>query len=159
MTNLKQIRHKRQLSITPAEAIVNHAIQSGVQFDHAVTLTFPNEPFDHIQAERVFGVFMRYLNERCYRRGFRSGKNRVKVFAIQEGLQYKRNHYHCALQKPIHLSEDEFKKRIKKCWIKATKDCHAIVDIQEYYSSGWLDYITKEIGLRDNTGISGHCYY
>ena len=159
MTKLEKIRRKLQLTSTPAEAIVNHAIQSGIQFDHAVTLTFPNEPFDHIQAERIFGVFMQYLNERCYRRGFRSGKNRVKVFAIQEGLRHKRNHYHCALQRPIHLSEDEFTKRILKCWIKATKDCHAIVDIQEYYSSGWLGYITKEVRPLDTTGISEHCYW
>ena len=159
MTNLEKIRRKLQLSITPAEALASQIINSGIQFDHAVTLTFPNEPFDHIQAERYFGIFMQYLNERCFRRGFRSGKNRVKVFAIQEGFQYKRNHYHCAVQRPLHLSEDEFKKRIKKCWIKATKDCHAIVDIGEYYSSGWLEYIMKEIGHRDTTGISEHCYW
>ena len=162
MTKLEKIRRKLQLTMSPAEAIINHVAQSGVDFDYAVTLTFPHEPFDHIQAERIFGVFMHYLNERCAekRRDYQRKKNRVKVFAMQEGQQqHKRRHYHCALHRPGHLTAQELEQRLKKCWIKATKDCHAVIDIREYYSSGWLDYITKELRQADNTNISEHCYW
>lgn len=158
MTKLEFIRSKLDIANTPAEEMVNHAIQRGVQFDYAVTLTFPNKPFDHTQAERIFGVFMHYLNERCYRRAYKSGKRRINVFAIQEGLRYKRNHYHCAFEKPQFLSDINFWIHIYTCWGKATGDKLAIVDIKNYYSIGWLKYITKEIGLLDNTGISEHCY-
>ncbi len=138
---------------------MNHIAAQGIQFDYAVTLTFPKEPRDYIEAERHFGVFMRYLNERCYRRKFRRGEQRVTVLAIQEGMKHKRNHFHCALQRPSHLTDIEFKRRIHKSWTKVTFDPLALMKIDEYYSLGWLNYITKEVEYLDSTSISEHCHW
>jgi len=160
MTKLELIKRKLQLKFTPAEAVINQIAQKRIQFTDAITLTFPNEPYDHIQGERIFGVFMHYLNERCYRRSYKRKEKRLSVFAVQEGQQtYRRRHFHCAIKRPGRLSEDEFSERITKCWVKATKNRYAIVDIRDYNDSGWLDYITKEVKQSDTTSISEHCYW
>ena len=134
---------------------------SGVDFTHAVTLTFADELNDRIVAERRFGVFMHMLNGKLFRRAYTNGNKRLEVFAVLEGLQstYKRLHYHCAIRFPDHASARRVREEVQHCWNKANKASECRVDVRPCISAGWIEYLTKELKMLDSTSISEHCHF
>jgi hypothetical protein len=157
---MQEIRKKLGPKNAVEASWIDCLVKTGLDFDLALTLTFAYQQDDRIRAERIFGVFMHYLNERCYRRAFSTESNRLKLAATLEGFgSNKRPHYHVAIVKPEYLSDKAFKKRVRFCWKKANKSKLAITDCEEYENTGWLEYICKELQLGNTDAISEHCYW
>ena len=100
------------------------------------------EKLDDISASQNFRHFMNILNSALYGNAFKRHQKRLGVVPILENSLNNRLHYHLILECPKVISEDDFKKLIETCW-KKTKFGYGQTDIQNIYSGGWVDYITK----------------
>lgn len=155
---------------------------------HAITLTFSKEEKDEIIAERTLGVCLAYLNARLFRRAYKNGKKKLRVFVTQEGRTSSsvRTHYHLAIEVPEYVSKRRLREEIQYCWDKANKtrethrDLERIaqkegmsvkevfrygtvrknrVDIKPCRDIGWIGYEIKEANLNDTGCISQHCSF
>ena len=85
---------------------------------------------------------MNVLNCSVYGNGYKRYQKRLGVVPVLENSANNRLHYHLVLECPKVISEDDFKKLIENCW-KKTKFGYGEIDVQNIYSGGWIDYITK----------------
>ena len=100
------------------------------------------ERLDSISASQNFRHFMNILNSRLYGNAFKRHQKRLGVVPILENSLNNRLHYHLILECPKVISNDDFKQLIEICW-KKTKFGYGQTDVQNIYSGGWVDYITK----------------
>ena len=99
---------------------------------------------DEARASTNLNVFLKDLNKMIFKNAFVRYNKRLKVIAVLEGNQNvgERLHYHLAIERPDRFSFSEFKDMIVGCW-KRTIWANEILDIQEMFSDGWLNYIAK----------------
>jgi hypothetical protein len=149
------LRKNMQADAALRETVADWLVGESDDYTHSVTPTFPYEPRDSDEAERILGRFKKYLNKECFRRP-KTPDAHVKMAVVQEGQRFaKRIHYHCAMRKPDKFTNREFERRIKKAWRNAVRNYKARIDIQPY-AKGWLPYITKEVSRTNTSGISQH---
>jgi len=114
---------------------------------HAVTLTFKRYRDD---TKQVWGipiikdslkVFLSILNQNAF--GKHAKKNNLCIMSavvIGTGTYNDHPHAHLALQKPTHLSWEEFRELILKT-IKTRSWVDSEFTIDAYESDGWLEYM------------------
>ena len=73
-------------------------------------------PIDGRQCSRAFNHFMNCLNRKVYRNAFYRHGKRLRVIPILEKELYGAYHWHCSLERPIHLSEFRFMFLVKETW-------------------------------------------
>lgn len=147
------------MTINVQTQILCHLKGLNVNWGKALTLTFPRNIKSTHEAEKIFGTFVHYLNERLVGKQYRTtGKPSLKLFASLEGARSgKKLHYHVALEQPSNKDDAYIKRVVKKCWAKANRCKISILHIQDYNDSGWLEYICKEINNNNTDAISQHC--
>jgi hypothetical protein len=117
---------------------------SEASFDHAVTLTAPEEYSDREHASLVVRFFMNRINRALLKHRYKRHNESVAVFPTIE-CKNKRIHVHAAMRCPDHVCPTEFARAIERCWKAANKGARfAIVDVQPMRDSGWIEYICKE---------------
>lgn len=188
MKELLLLRKKLRYEIEALNMLEEWICNARVEFTHAVTLTFAKKEIDRVVAERVFGLFLHYLNERIYRRAFKSRNKKLKVAAVVEGLKddQKRLHYHFAIKVPKFVSDRRVREEIQYCWDKANKtrenegdliwfskkSGEALsdvwkcgfkrenrIEVKPFSNNGWINYIAKEFNINNMDCISEHCYF
>lgn len=128
-------------------------------YTHAVTLTFPFDIKDELEAENYIAKFTKYLNKRCCRR-VRCDADKVKIAIVFEGVNSNdRIHVHCAIRSPEKLTYKVFGSLIKYSWRKSVKNKQAKTDVKQYNNNGWLGYITKQFTTTKTNGISQYCNF
>ena len=100
------------------------------------------QKLDSINSSQNIRHFMNILNSSLYGNAFKRHKRCLGVVPVLENSLSNRLHYHLILECPKVIPEDDFKKLIDSCW-KKTKFGYGEIDIQNIYSDGWIDYITK----------------
>lgn len=100
------------------------------------------EKLDDINASQNFRHFMNLLNCSVYGNAYKRYQRRLGVVPVLENSLNNRLHYHLVLERPAVIALNEFKEIIACCWEK-TKFGYGEIDIQNIYSDGWIDYITK----------------
>lgn len=188
MNKLKVLRDELNYEYVDINLLEAWVCGIDVNFTHAVTLTFAKNESDRVIAERVFGVFLHYLNERIYRRAYRNKSKRLKVAAVLEGLKknHQRLHFHLAIEIPNYITQRCLREELQFCWDKANKtrenDSSLLwlakqkgmtlaevvkyetkrnnrVDIDRFSSNGWINYIAKEFHITNMDCRSEHCYF
>ena len=118
-------------------------------FTHAVTLNLKKFHYKYGVAnnkwiaERTGKHVLNSLNREIFRHKYRKGQRSIGgVVALEQGEHGEMWHLHCAFAMPSNMKPEEFETVIKKVahsldWIKGA------VHIQDVYSDGWLEYITK----------------
>ena len=100
------------------------------------------EKLDDINACQNFRHFMNLLNCSVYGNAYKRYQRRLGVVPVLENSLNNRLHYHLVLERPAFIALNEFKEIIACSWGK-TKFGYGEIDIQNIYSDGWIDYITK----------------
>lgn len=120
----------------------------------ALTLTMKQRDgfsrLDKIEARKNFRHFMNVLSQRAFGTAYRRFGKRLGVLPVLETSLSGRLHYHAFIENPY---EDLEKIRDETCiaWQK-TRWGYNEIDVQNVYSDGWLDYITKANSL-DNIDV------
>jgi hypothetical protein len=114
---------------------------------HAVTLTFKRyeqdtkKPWSMPIIKKSTKVFLNILNQNAF--GKHAKKNNLCIMSavvIGTGTYNDHPHAHLALQRPSHLSWEEFRELILKT-IKTRSWVDSEFTIDPYESDGWLEYM------------------
>jgi hypothetical protein len=113
----------------------------------AVTLTMKQRvesmELDSIACSRNFNHFSNRLNKAILRNSFTRYGNRIPMIAVLEKSYSQRYHYHTMIDRPDHVTRDEFKEVVCDCWNR-TLWGYRENDFQfDGSTAGWIDYITK----------------
>jgi len=138
-------------NVTQTE-LMDWAAKSGVQFDYAVTQTFPDDVQKIETARRRFTKFRDRLDRMLFGNQFRRKGRCVAMipFTHHNG----KLHYHVSMQRPAHISPSDFEEAIRQCWHAVHKFApFVIVDIRPMYSLGWVGYSGKEASERSTEAI------
>lgn len=97
--------------------------------------------------------FFHILNKLIWKNEYKNGKNNLKsISVVEDGFGKKHTHLHCAVGNfPRNFNFKDLPRLVKK----ASKECFEI-DVQhkeDIADSGWIEYITKEIGKRDTDKV------
>lgn len=117
---------------------VTLTMKQGVEYDF----------LDNIKAYGNFKHFMNFLNKKIYGNAFKRFQKRISVVPVLERSSEGRLHFHLTLEKPQRIKQKDYEVMIVECW-KKTKFGHRQIDIQNIYSDGWNDYITKLVRKED----------
>lgn len=122
-------------------------------WDHPVEVTLTMKqalpkPFRRLTpetAQQNFGHFMNLLNADMHGKAFKRHGRRCKVIPVQEGSETKRLHYHAIIDRPGHVSAEDFITAINKAWSKTDWAYGRtwIVPSTNAISDGFLAYMTK----------------
>lgn len=132
-----------------------------LRMTHAVTLTYDNkklhrylkvcDPSTHTQTkhwlvQKNYREFLKHLNSYCLNTAFKKHGMQVPVYGLLDGLESgKTPHYHCAMQKPKHMSDRRFAKIINKCWKQVSFTGYQI-DVRKITTAdGWAGYLGDKI--------------
>ena len=170
MTNTTSLKYRQT-----KEETINWVLSKNIDWDYAITLTFPVAASSKEAAERLFGTFMTYVNKTYTRR---RSNHQLTVFAVLEGNGLNRRyHYHLSLKCPLHiphksfvkcvlknwrkvnkhyyeerarqkypnLESDEYKNAIKRMTYKHWSNQKRMCDIKDYTGNGWIHYICKDL--------------
>ena len=144
--------------LLPQKEMLKFIKQKQAELGWAVTLTFNKEPASRMEAEKLFTKYVRQLNERFFRRAYKNGKMRLKLFAVSEDKKGKgRLHYHCAIEKPSHISHSKFEHLCRKCWFRVNNGLWSKTEIKPC-DDGWIAYSLKELTPTNTDIISEHTY-
>jgi len=155
---LQTLKINEEKLARPQKDMMKFIKQKQAELGCAVTLTFKHEPANRTVAEKIFEKYIRQLNERVYRRAYRSGQAKLKLFAVSEDKKGKgRLHYHCAIEKPPHISNSKFERLCRKCWFRANNGFWSKTEIKPC-DDGWIEYSLKELTLTNTDIISEHTY-
>jgi len=124
----------------------------------ALTLTskqFSNgSPLDKDKITRDIRYFMNRLNQKVYGKAYLRFKKCLFVIPIIEGNEYIRLHTHMVIERPRHLSSEEFENLIRENWSKTVYGYNNIKFKPSYSYTGWVDYMLKHKskgeGLQDS---------
>jgi hypothetical protein len=101
---------------------------------------------------RVARHFKRKLEHEIFGNAARRYNKRLKWLTVLEGERTNKNlHLHIATNMPKHIKWNEIDGLVTKakCYVKELDTQHK-VDITD---SGWVDYITKEVGAKDTDNV------
>lgn len=106
-----------------------------------------------LDCERIAKRFIQKLNKEVFGNSAKRHNKSLKYLIVIEGERsYKQLHLHMAIGNlPIHIRFNEFDSLVKKAKIHVQEiDVQHKVDIAD---SGWMDYITKELGTKDTENV------
>lgn len=97
--------------------------------------------------------FMHILNKLIWKNSYKNKKSCLKTISVvEDGFGKKHTHIHCAIGNfPSDFKFRDLPRLVKK----ASNECFEI-DAQhkeDIADSGWIEYITKEIGKRDTDKV------
>ncbi|MDR6420254.1 hypothetical protein J2801_002505 [Paraburkholderia phenoliruptrix] len=135
-------------------------------FTHAVTLTMkPSrvvltsagqtvQRLTEIGAKENFRHFVKRLNASVYGSAAkRYGKTVYLIPVIEGAATGKQLHYHCMMGNFREGAQDgAVASSIRDAWLQ-THFGNYQIDVQRMYSDGWIDYITKEVGMGDADNV------
>lgn len=88
--------------------------------------------------------FVRHLGRYLLKRKYRYGHEKINaIVTLERGAEFRRWHIHLAIEKPKCCSTLEFTNAIRIV-CNRLEWCREDIEIKDYWSSGWLDYITKD---------------
>jgi hypothetical protein len=136
--------------------------ENACHFTHAVTLTL--KPYRTVindrgqirqaltvtEARRSFRLFLNLLNAAMFGHAAKRFKKSVAVIPVLEGQGTgKLLHYHCALGGfRDGMTEEQIRAVIVTLW-RSTHFGNNQIDITPMVTSGWMEYMGKEIGIQD----------
>lgn len=106
-----------------------------------------------LDCERIAKRFIQKLNKEIYGNSAKRHNKSLKYLVIVEGERtYKQLHLHMAIgDLPKHVRFNEFEGLVKKAKVRIEEiDTQHKVDIAD---SGWMEYITKELGTKDTENV------
>lgn len=113
---------------------------------YAVTFTMKQSnggfKLDDASASQNLRHFLNIVNQTAFGNSYRRFGKRVKVIPVIETSAWDRLHYHLSIEKPEHLTEEEFLHLIGSAW-RRTSLSRKELDIRKIYSDGWLKYCLK----------------
>jgi hypothetical protein len=113
----------------------------------AVTLTMKQRVgyihLDPIACSRDFHHFSNRLNKAILPNSFTRYGNRIPTIAVLEKSYSQRYHYHTMIDRPDHVTRDDFKDVIWDCWNRTLWGYREIDFKFDGSTAGWIDYITK----------------
>lgn len=156
MTKNEEIKKSTQ------EWMLLHALN----FTHAVTLTLKPyrevmtckgltiQRLTEIEAKENFRQFIRRLNTIVYGNAAKRFGAGVHVIPVIEGfVTGKLLHYHCMMGNFRAGADDALiASAIHATWLQ-TDFGNMQIDIQPLTADGWIDYITKEVGIGDADNV------
>lgn len=98
---------------------------------------------DESVASQNMRHFLNRMNKSILGSSGQRYRKRLLAVPCYEYDTNNRLHYHLLLKVPNHISMTQLHSLVLSNWMK-TKWGLWQIDLQETYSSGWLDYITKE---------------
>jgi hypothetical protein len=112
----------------------------------AVTLTVKDcisginayQGLSHTEAQKSFKQFLRMLKAEIYTKSQLRKQKRVRCIPI---LNFITLRYHLCIDKPSHLTAEEFASLIYACWMKTSFGDWS-VDVQPN-ASQWIEYIAR----------------
>lgn len=156
LTLLAELQKNKDKKVAEREIASKWLIgaSSTTAFTHEITLTFPLVPKHTYEAEKMYGIFKKRLNDRCFKK---RDVESIKMAVVLEGeISNKRLHYHCAISRPKHMTDDYFQRYINKTWCDVVGSKYARVEINKYTNDRWISYMTKEFDSRNTSVISEH---
>ncbi len=111
------------------------------KWDLFITLTFYNKVTDNV-ANKTLKTFLTHLSRKCYGRQ----KKRVECFAVLEHTA-NASHFHLTMNQPKHWCDVDFKKAVRKCWMKLKgTGVNNLLLKNNGKDKSWFEYIndTKE---------------
>jgi len=141
-------------------ATLDWMLQQADSYTHAITLTL--KPYRVVQTERGemrealtkdnakanMRHFINRVNNSMYGNAAKRYGKGISILAVIEGeATNKQLHYHCAIGNlPTTLNEQAIQSKITSAWHQ-TAFGNEQVHIQRMQTSGWLNYLGKEVGL------------
>jgi hypothetical protein len=128
----------------------------------AVTLTMKQSAFcqklDQNLATKNLRYFLRNLNRSYYGNAAQRYGKKLEVLAVLETSNWQRLHYHLLIKVPERTSPEQLTDAILLHWSKTDFAYNENV-IKPCYSTGWINYMLKNIGSTaeldiENTNIS-----
>lgn len=107
----------------------------------------------HSDCERIAQRFIQKLNKEIFGNSAKRHNKSLKYLVVIEGERtFKQLHLHMAIgDLPKHVRFNEFESHVKKVKLRVVEiDTQHKVDIAD---SGWMEYITKELGTKDTENI------
>jgi hypothetical protein len=112
----------------------------------AVTLTVKDRitgpgyycSLSHSEAQKNLKQFLRLLKAEIFTKSQLRNQNRVRCIPVLEFMALR---YHLCIDKPSHLTAEEFASLIYACWMKTSFGDWS-VDVQQG-ASQWIHYIAK----------------
>jgi len=98
---------------------------------------------DEDAASQNMRHFLNRINTSILGSAFSRYGKRLLAVPIYEYDDNENLHYHLLIKVPNHISKTQLQSLVLSNWMK-TKWGLWQIDLQETYSSGWLDYITKD---------------
>lgn len=134
--NQNKVRNPYSLTLTMKQKIEGETIFGGRFVD----------PLDGIKSQTNLRYFRNRLNKKIFGNSYYRFKKQLQMFSILERDTNHRFHYHLIIEKPDHLTDDEFKFLIWDSWNKTTFGYHQIhlVGLQLYDENYWFRYLIKK---------------
>jgi hypothetical protein len=160
--------HNQSLTHSQLErkAYLNWLLEDATSYTHAVTLTL--KPYrtvlspkgqlcialTPIEAQQNFQFFLKRLNASLFGNQVKRYGKSVSVLPVLEGDGRDHLlHYHCAIGNfPAALPQRGIQAKIIASWHQ-TPFGNDQVHIQPFRNSGWLSYIAKQIGTRNEDAV------
>lgn len=98
--------------------------------------------------------FLNRLNQKVYGKKFTRFNKCLSVIPVIEGNKDIRWHVHMAIEKPVHLTFEEFEKLIFENWSKTTYGYENVRIRPTYDYLGWIDYMLKNYSKVENLSDS-----
>ncbi len=109
------------------------------------------EKIDRIKVDRNTTHFFNRLNKKIYKNSFRRYGKKIRSFVTVGGDgDWVNYHLHMCLEKPNHVSYEQFCNLISECNSKTTFGNDS-KDIQPMYSDGWITYMMEQRTKTYNT--------
>lgn len=139
-------QHDRQYQ----QAFREYADFSGWNAPYAVTLTLRQSITNGLHrvgltpelAQQNLRHFLNMLNNQTLGSAFKNYGKAIPVIPVLEGGQFKRLHYHLAIDCPRDNLKEEFPQLVQRLWSR-TQWGYDEVDIQADADNGWISYMTK----------------
>jgi hypothetical protein len=138
--NTRERMERMAVTLTFKRSVLRHEPTTGRQFW---------ERLDGIKASRNVRHFLNRLNKAVYGAAFNRYGKQLRSLVVMEGGKEKRPHVHLEIERPAHVSVEEFERLILKCWGE-TAFGYDESKITRYSDDGWRDYILKVASKEDN---------
>ncbi|RUO76446.1 hypothetical protein [Pseudidiomarina taiwanensis] len=134
---------------------VTLTFKQGIKISESAGAAFVR--LDREKAEQNLRHFLNILNQRILGKRFRRFNHRLISVPVFEHDELTRFHAHLILEKPQHLSLDEFTVLIQEYWT-STQFGYRNIDVRAINDSGWISYLlknrTKTDGVLDAIDLS-----
>lgn len=156
MKNNKEIKQETQDWMRKHASYFTHAVTLTMKQSREVMTTkgLTRQYLTEIEAKENLRQFIRFLNAIVYGNAAKRFCASIHVIPVMEGIATdKQLHYHCMIGN-FRAGADEalIDSAIRTAWLK-TDFGNIQINIQPLTPEGWIDYITKEIGIGDADNV------